>query len=45
MQQKLDYLHNNPVEEEFVFEPHEYKYSSAIDYAGYNGLVDVVLIS
>jgi REP element-mobilizing transposase RayT len=44
IEQKLDYLHNNPVEEGFVFEPHEYKYSSAIDYSGGKGYVDVELI-
>ena len=42
--QKLDYLHNNPVEEGFVNEAYEYKYSSAIDYAGGKRLVYVELI-
>ena len=42
--QKLDYLHNNPVEEGYVIEPYEYKYSRAIDYSGGKGMVDVVLI-
>ena len=32
MHQKLDYLHNNPVEAGYVREPWEYLYSSAIDY-------------
>lgn len=31
MQQKLDYLHSNPVEAGFVNEPWEYLYSSAKD--------------
>jgi REP element-mobilizing transposase RayT len=44
IEQRLDYLHNNPVEEGFVFEPHEYKYSSAIDHSGGKGYVDVELI-
>lgn len=44
IEQKLEYLHNNPVEEGFVNEPYDYKYSSAIDYAGGNGLVKVVLL-
>jgi hypothetical protein len=35
-------LHNNPVEEGFIFEPQEYKYSSAIDYASGKGFLDVV---
>ena len=33
MQQKLDYLHNNPVVAEIVEEPHEYIYSSAKFYS------------
>ena len=28
LQQKLNYIHNNPVKEEFVYLPEEYKYSS-----------------
>ncbi|MBN2486119.1 MAG: hypothetical protein JXB34_09115 [Bacteroidales bacterium] len=44
MEQKLEYLHNNPVMEGYVFEPHEYKYSIAIDYVGGKGFVNVVLI-
>jgi hypothetical protein len=31
---KLNYIHNNPVKEEFVYLPENYKYSSVIDYAG-----------
>lgn len=42
--QKLDYIHNNPVEEGLVFRPEQYVYSSAIDYAGEKGLLDIVLI-
>ena len=42
--QKLNYLHNNPVVEGFVIDPHEYKYSSAIDYAEGKGMIDVVLM-
>jgi len=44
MEQKLNYLHNNPVEEGFVCEPYEYKYSSAIDYAEGKGMINVVLL-
>ena len=44
MQQRLYYLHHNPVEAGFVEAPQEYRYSSAIDYAGEKGLVDVTLI-
>jgi REP element-mobilizing transposase RayT len=32
LQQKLDYLHDNPVVAEIVDEPEEYRYSSARDY-------------
>ena len=42
--QKLNYLHDNPVEEGFVNEAYEYKYSSAIDYSDGKGLVYVELI-
>ena len=44
LEQKLDYIHNNPVEEGFVCEPYEYKYSSAIDYAEGSGMVKVSLV-
>ncbi|MBT7825761.1 MAG: hypothetical protein HN600_04140 [Bacteroidetes bacterium] len=44
MEQKLDYLHNNPVAEGFVDETYEYKYSSAIDYSGGKGLINVEII-
>ena len=44
MEQKLDYLHNNPVVEGIVDEPEDYVYSSARDYAGKKGLIDIELI-
>ncbi|MDP1746959.1 MAG: transposase [Bacteroidota bacterium] len=44
IKQKLDYIHNNPVEEMFVAEPHEYLFSSARNYAEMSGLIDVNLI-
>jgi putative transposase len=44
MQQKLDYLHNNPVTTGWVDEPHHYLYSSARDYAGGKGLLEIVLM-
>ena len=34
----------NPVEEGLVFRPEDYVYSSAADYAGENGLLDVIVI-
>ncbi len=42
--EKLNYIHNNPVEEGLVFRAEQYVYSSAIDYAGEKGLLDIVLI-
>ena len=42
--QKLDYLHNNLVEEGFVENPEDYVYSSARDYAGEKGLLEVELL-
>ena len=44
MQQKLDYIHQNPVDAGFVDKPEHYVYSSARDYAGENGLLDIKLI-
>lgn len=42
--QRLDYLHNNPVKAGIVKEPEHYKYSSAIDYTDGKGLLRVDLI-
>jgi len=42
--QKLDYIHNNPVVAAWVDEPEHYLYSSARDYAGIKGLIDVILV-
>ncbi len=44
LEQKLNYIHNNPVEEGIVFESHEYRYSSAVDYAGSKGMIDIELV-
>lgn len=41
IEQKADYIHNNPVEAGFVTESQYWQYSSAIDYCGGKGLVDV----
>ncbi len=41
--QKVNYIHQNPVETEIVTEPHHFLYSSARDYTGIKGLLDVVL--
>ncbi len=42
--QKLDYLHENPVATGLVTEDARYAYSSAIDYKGGKGLLEVVLL-
>jgi REP element-mobilizing transposase RayT len=44
MQQKLNYLHQNPVEAGFVDESRDWLYSSARDYVGEPGLLDIILI-
>jgi hypothetical protein len=40
--QKLDYIHNNPVEAGFVTKAEEWIYSSAIDYYGGKGLLEII---
>lgn len=42
--QKLRYIHNNPVNEGLVFRPEDYPYSSAVDYNGEKGLLEVTVI-
>ena len=42
--QKLDYIHYNPVEAEFVTKAEEWKYSSAIDYYGGKGLLEIIML-
>jgi putative transposase len=45
LKQRLNYIHNNPVEAGFVCEPEQWKYSSAHDYAGgTQGLLDLVML-
>jgi len=44
LQQKLDYLHENPVKAGFVSNPEDYLYSSAVDYADGKGLLPVSFI-
>ena len=44
LHQKLDYIHNNPVEAGFVEKPEDYLYSSARDYYGLHGLLDILLV-
>ena len=42
--QRLDYIHNNPVKAGIVYEPEHYIYSSAADYCGRKGLLDIVIL-
>ena len=42
--QKLDYIHQNPVKQEFVKYPEDYLYSSARNYAGMEGLIKVIVV-
>jgi REP element-mobilizing transposase RayT len=42
--EKLDYIHQNPVKAGFVFEANQYVYSSASNYSGNSGLIDVETI-
>jgi len=42
--QKIAYIHNNPVVAGFVNEADDWRLSSAIDYAGGKGVLDIKLI-
>ena len=42
--EKINYIHNNPVEEGLVYHPEDYVYSSARDYGGEKGLLDDVVV-
>ena len=44
IEQKLNYIHENPVRQEIVENPEDYLFSSAVDYAGRKGLVALELI-
>ncbi len=44
LDQKLNYIHQNPVRAKIVEEDYHYLYSSARNYAGMQGLLDVILI-
>jgi len=43
MIQKIDYIHNNPVNRGFVDHPEDWKYSSVRNYLGLKGLIPVTL--
>jgi putative transposase len=45
VEQRLEYIHNNPVKAGIVLSPEDYLYSSAMNYAGLpEKLIDVILI-
>ena len=41
MRQKIEYIHNNPLRREYVDDPVHWRYSSARNYAGQKGVLDV----
>ncbi|MGD1839598.1 MAG: transposase [Thermonemataceae bacterium] len=44
LKQRVDYIHQNPVEAGFVEEAQHWKYSSAMDYCGEKGMIDLYLL-
>jgi len=42
MWQKIEYIHNNPVVRGYVDDPPDWRHSSARNYAGRRGLIEVV---
>ena len=44
IEQKVDYIHNNPVRAGIVLHPEDYLYSSARNYAELDNLIDVIRI-
>lgn len=43
--QKVNYIHQNPVEAGYVYYAKDYIYSSAADYAGEKGLIDNIILA
>ena len=43
IQEKINYIHNNPVKAGLVFKPENYIYSNAMDYAGKEDLIENTL--
>jgi hypothetical protein len=41
MRQKVDYIHLNPVERGYVDQAEHWRYSSARDYSGSDGLLEI----
>lgn len=44
IQEKVDYFHKNPVKAGLVYRPEDYVYSSAVDYAGEQGLLENIVV-
>lgn len=44
LDEKMNYIHNNPVKAELVANPEDYLYSSARDYSGEKGLVEILFV-
>lgn len=42
--EKINYIHNNPVKGGFVYRPEDYVYSSARDYSGEKGVLEGVIV-
>jgi putative transposase len=45
LQQKLEYIHHNPVKRGYIDDPCHWRYSSARNYAGQPGILEVELLS
>jgi putative transposase len=45
IEEKLDYIHQNPVRNGIVLHPEDYLFSSAKNYAGEKGVLEVTLIT
>lgn len=45
LEEQLDHIHNNPVRDRIVLAPEDYLHSSAKDYAGGRGLVNVQVLN
>jgi REP element-mobilizing transposase RayT len=44
LEQKLEYLHNNPVKHGFTNSKDSYNWSSALDYSGIKGFMDIEML-
>jgi putative transposase len=44
LHQKLDFIHYNPLVAGLVEKPEDYLYSSARDYYGMPGLMDIIVV-